>query len=304
MNLSDLRTRLTDLYGPAATNEESYYNRIINDAYKELAAITRWWWLEKETIVTTKAVATTITVDTTDGSTNLDFTATSTTLDDAYDGGWLHSGEHTYRIIDASDSVGEIVIDSDWIESSDSDASVSVWNDIFDLPSDYDDIIDVIPRSEPNYRPLRQITPQEMFAYGIDVYDNATEHANVYCIFRESDKSIYSRIRISPPPSLEVEYAVRYVAFPAAMSLDADIPLLPEKHHMALAYLSRLRLLKDRREDPDVIGNAEIDAQRALQRLWREQKRSGALTYRAGRKGIRKNPPLEFNVVDATSESP
>ncbi|MEA1909933.1 MAG: hypothetical protein U9M89_02850 [Patescibacteria group bacterium] len=303
MNLSELRTRMGDLYGPVATSEESYYNRVINDSYQELASITRWWWLETQYVFTTLGYAQEIEVDATDDSDTLT-PAVSATMTTDYDGGWLKTGEHTYRIIDASDSNGDIELDADWIEDTDSDATAYIWNDIFNMPTDFDDVISVSPRSNPDRRLLRQVAPEVIDALGPDVYSSAVEHASSFCVFREADKSTVSKIRINPPPSEEIDYIVKYIAFPATLSNDTDSPLLPTKHHGVLASMAKLRLVKERREDADVVQNYEIEAQRGLQRLWREQNRSRGVSHRFGRRGGVDKKHMFYRPQNVSSTSP
>jgi hypothetical protein len=307
MNLEAIRTRLEDLYGPTDTVEEEYYDRLINDAYKDLCAITNWWFLEKQTIIRTSGYKQTIEVDATLASTAL--TPASSALlgtgdSDNYDGGWLKTGNHVYRILTTDNSIGDIILDAAWIEASDSDASVDIWNDIFDLPTDFSEVISVIPRSLPGHKPLRQVDPLSIDAETVETGFNATEHAEKFCIFKETDKDTSYKIRIYPPPDQEVEYVIKYIALPDDLASSADEALLPEKFHSVLSDFARLRLVKDRREDPDVIQNCEIEAQKGLQRLWRGQKRSSGISRKFGKKGSQKAQYMPFRPVNVNSESP
>lgn len=310
MNLEGIRTRLEDLYGPAATDESSYYDRIINDAYKDLCAITDWWFLEKHAVITTSAYVRTVDVYVTNGSSTLEPSSSSGLFLDEYDNGWLSTGEHIYRILDASNSVGEIIIDSEWLEATaDSallglDAEVSIWQDTFDLPSDFDKVLGVYPRHQPGKMPLRQVDPIDLLAKTPDVSDEATEFARIFCVYRETDKTSRYRIRIYPPPSTEAEYLVRYIALPDDLTSSSDEAYLPEKYHSVLSDYSKLRLMKDRREDPDVIQNCEIEVQKGLRRMWKAQERSSSISYKFGRRGHHRAQRLDFKTVNVTTDSP
>lgn len=310
MNLEGIRTRLEDLYGPAATNEESYYDRIINDAYKDLCAITDWWFLEKHAIITTTGYVRDVEVYVTNGSTVLDPSSSSGLFIDDYDNGWLDSGTHIYRILNSSNSVGEIIIDSEWMEETAHsaflglDAEVTIWQDTYDLPTDFDRILSVQPRYLPAVMPLRQVTPTEMMAKTVDVSGNKSEYGKIFCVYRETDKTTRYRIRIYPPPSLEMEYVVRYIALPDDLTDSTDEAYLPERYHSVLSDCAKLRLVKDRREDPDVIQNCEIEVQKGLRRLWKAQDRSSGISYKFGRRGTKRTSTVRFKPTNVTSESP
>lgn len=310
MNLEGIRTRLEDLYGPAVTDEESYYDRVINDAYKDLCAITDWWFLEKHTVITTSAYVRTVEVYVTNGSNTLDPSSSSGLFLDEYDNGWLDSGEHIYRILDASNSVGEIIIDSEWLEETaasallDLDAEVTIWQDTFDLPTDFDRILGLYPRYLPGRMPIRQVDPIDILAETVDVSSEASEYANKCCIYRETDKTTRYRLRIHPPPSVEMEYVVRYIAVPDDLTDSSDEAYLPEKYHGVLSDYAKLRLMKDRREDADVIQNCEIEVQKGLRRLWKAQQRSSSISYKFGRRGQRRATRLDFKPTNVSSTSP
>lgn len=304
MTLSEIRTRLEDLYGPAATNETTYYNRLINDAYRELCGITTWWFLEKQTIIRTTGIAISVTVDATQDSDLLTPESFSAIDNEAYDGGWLATGNHVYRILEAHNSIGEVKLDSNWIEASNSAAEVNIWQDTYSLPTDFDEIREVIPRGLSAKRPLQHVTPGDMDAETVEIFRDATEFAHKFCIFRETDKDTNYKIRLYPPPDEEAEYVIKYIACPSDMSADSDIPLIPIKFHDAIVNTAKMKLLKDRREDAGVIRDFEIEAEKSLRRLWAAHKTQKGVFIKFGRTGIKQAGYMPYKPVNVTSESP
>jgi hypothetical protein len=259
--------------------------------------------LEKDTIITTGAYAREVQVDAIDGSASLS-PESSSLFDDDYDYGWLSDGDRIFRILNANNSLGEVQLDSEWIGSSEESANVYIWQDSYDLPTDFSEIIAVIPRALPGKKPLRQVPLENIDAETVEIYRKKCETAYKYCIFRETDKTTRYRLRIFPPPDREVEYVVKYYALPIDLDSSDSEPLLPEKHHTTLSDLARLRLVKERREDVDVIQNCEIEAQKGLVRLWKDQHRSKGITYQFGRRGSTRAKYLPFRPVNVNSDSP
>lgn len=303
MNLQAIRTRLEDLYGPTNTSELEYYDRLINDVYNELCSITTWWWLEREVVITTTGYAKSSTVSATNGSSVLTPDSSGEWLDD-YEQGWVSDGSRVYRILDSSNSIGDIKLDSDWIGDTDTEASVNFWRDIFQLPTDFSDLVSVLPRSYPGKKPLQVVSPHQIDAETPQIYHQATEHAIKCCVYRETDKDVYYHLRIYPPPDQEVEYVVRYICLPSDLSSSDDEALIPSRYHNVISDMAKLKLLKDRREDPDVIQNAEIEAQKGLSRLWKAQKRSKAQTWVFGKRMTKHARMLSYKPVNVNSESP
>ena len=232
MNLSDIRTRLQDVYGSSLSSEEAFLDRIINDAYMKLCAMSDWWWLEDEWIARFEAHVKDITVTATQNSSSL---TSSSTLEAAYDEGFLWSGEHLYRINSISQTT--ITIDAQWIESSGS-YEVTVWNDMITLPTDCDRVVEVLCRNAPKYRPLRMVDLGDIELYGPNVSKHKRKIADRFAVFKEVGRDTGLRMRIFPPPYELAEYVLRYRVNPSELSTDTDVPLLPEKYHRTLCVLA------------------------------------------------------------------
>jgi len=55
MQLSEIRQRLSDLYGSSRYEDVAFLNRCINDAYRKLCHFGNWWWLQDVTSLTFQA---------------------------------------------------------------------------------------------------------------------------------------------------------------------------------------------------------------------------------------------------------
>jgi len=267
MNLSDIRTRLSDVYGSDLSSDQPFLNRVINDAYMKLCSMCDWWWLENEWIARFEAYVKSITVSATEGSASL---TASSSLDSAYEGGFLWSGEHLYRMDSVSGT--SITIDADWIEDSGS-YSVTVWNDTLTLPSNCDRVVEVLCRNAPNRKPLRMVDLSDIELYGPNVSKHKRKIADRFAIYK---RSTTLKIRIFPPPYELAEYVVRYRVIPSELSNDSDVPLLPEKYHRMLCELAIADLLTIEREDADLIAVWQEKARMGMSRMIAEQHQRGA----------------------------
>ena len=269
MNLGEIRTRLTDVYGSTLSSEEDFLNRIINDAYMKLCVLSDWWWLEDEWAARFSAYVTDISVTATKGSGSV---TSSTTLDSAYDEGWLWTGEHLYRINSISGTT--ISLDAEWIEDSGS-YTVTVWNDMLDLPSDCDRVVEILCRNAPNRKPLRQVDIADIEAFGPNVSRYRKEIADRFAIFKELGRTTSQRIRIFPPPSEVAEYGIRYRILPSELTSDSSEPIMPSKYHRMLCELAIADLLTIEREDPDLIAVWQNKASLGMSRMMAEQHQRG-----------------------------
>lgn len=301
MDLSDIKLRMQDVYGSPLTAEDALYTRLINDAYRSLAAMSTWWWLKKKSIIRVSP-ATSSTMTATLGTTTLT-PASGEQISTDYTDGYLYSGGHTYRITTIlATTPYTVTLDAEWIEASGS-YDMEVWKDTYELPSDFSYAMAVTVRSDPNHLPLRFISEEEMDSHGMERYSGAIEQASVCCVRKDLQIGTSMLLQIYPVPSEECEYLVTYYANITELSSDSDEPDLPVRFHDVLANLAIAKMLKMDREDADVIAHWDTEARLGMARLLEEQGRMEPTTYRFGRRGYTKEAPIKFKTVNVTSES-
>jgi hypothetical protein len=282
MQLSEIRTRLADVYGSTLNSENAFYNRVINDVYFKLCSLKDWWWLETDGVIrTTPIVETGLTASVTQD--NADIT-TSSALDASYKYGWASSGTHVYRISNIVTTT--VTLDATWIEDTDAAQAMTFWNDMFLLPADCKDILEMTIRYYPNDKPLARVEPVEIERHGLDLSAMGGEWGQMYALIRDtalSETQLFARI--FPPPTVELEYSIRYMAQPTALSADADVPLVPVEHHDALVELAIVRALEIDQRPTDHIQHWQGEARFSLRKMLRAQdERQGSL-QQVGMKG-------------------
>jgi len=286
MNLSDYRTRLQDFYGSNLADDDAFLNRIINDSYRELAAIADWWWLESSELLRFEAPMTALTVVAAVGTADIVPSGTAY-VGTAYTLGWAATGDRTFRVsaIDAA-SPYTITLDGDWPDAS-ATTTVQLWNDMLTLSSDCDWPVAISPRNDPNNLLLRQVDQAQIESYGANLSGKEQEIAREFAFFREPTYTSSSvRIRIFPPPDEIAEYQCRYRAFAAEMANDTASTLLPTKHEMTLVNLATMKLAKIRREDPDIIAYYADEYNRSLAAMLEDQNRLGSTDARVKLRGL------------------
>lgn len=300
MQLSDIRTRLTDVYGNTLTSESTFYNRVINDAYVKLCAMTDWWWLEDYCVLRFNAPMVT----------EHDFTCTVTSsvisasgtamLGAEYLYGWISVGSHCYRITGVTTAASTMTLDALFMDPT-TVYSCTFWNDTLTLPTAFDHVVSLAPRRDPNYRPLRQISLEEIEKRGPNLEGSECECGEAYAIYRETSfTKTAARIRIYPPPDSTAEYAMRYIQCASVLSADSDVPLLPPKFHSVLVDLSRLELMKVTGANPDEISAWEGETSKGLMQIMKEQMRKGNVLRQFGRFGTQKQVSLPFKMTNYT----
>ncbi len=296
MNLSQIRERLQDLYGSTLVSDDTFYDRIINDSYRDLAALGDWWWLESHEILRFSAPVTAITVVASADATTLDAAPSADALGTAYSYGWLSTDDYTYRLEGVSTSA--YAIDAAWIGGS-ATSTVQIWNDMLTLPSDFDHIISLAPRNEPSRKPLSHVEYEDIEAFGHDVASFQAEVADRFAVFR--DTAYFSadfRLRIFPPPDQVAEYLCRYILSPGEMTTATATTLIPGKHEGTLVALSRLNLARICREDSDVIQSLAADVADGVSRMIRDQRARGGMKVRMKLRGTIERIPQMFRLVN------
>jgi hypothetical protein len=304
--LSDIRTRLQDLYGNTLSSEDTFYNRIINDAYQKLCALADWWWLEDYTVLRFSAPVTTENFDCTIATADIVSSAAADTVTTAMVTGWAVTGNHTYRIttIDSASHPQTITLDANFIEAS-TVYAMKFWNDTITLPTAFDHAVQVVPRKDPNTKPLRHVDLAEIEGYGPDLSAQETDIAQVYSIYKEATiDADQFRMRIFPPPDVTAEYVLRFVQTPVNMANDADEPALPLKHQSVIADMARLELLKVTGANQDEIQTWEGEALKGLQRMFADQVKKGNMQRAFGRRGSADTKTIPWKLTNYTVGDP
>lgn len=299
MTLSDYRTRLTDLSGVDLNLNEDRLNRIVNDAYLELAAAADWWWLETYEVLRFSAPVTTKSFVCNVGTADMTPLATADQVTTAYVFGWAATGEHTYRISAVATATPyALTLDAKWIEASGTYA-IALWNDALPIATACDIPVALLPRNDPNTTPPRFTTQREIETHGPDVSDYATEIANMYTTYREPIyRSSQLALRVFPPPDEVCEYVFRYKQTATAMGDDTATTLIPPKFENCLIAAAQLKYLKLNREDPDLISNFELEFQKALMIMRQTQNRSSSIIRRMGRRGTTHEERMLFKLTN------
>jgi len=302
VNLSDFRTRLTDLSGIDLNLNEDRLNRICNDAYLELCAAADWWWLETHELLRFNAPATTKSFVAALGTAEITPAATADQVPADYAFGWAVTGEHAYRLSAvATASPFALTLDSNWIEASGTYA-IALWNDTVPLSATCDRPVALIPRGDPNTIPLRLVPMKEIEIFGPDVADYAADIATIYSVYREPVfRSAQMALRIYPPPSEITEYVFRYKQTGTAMADDTATTLLPPKYENCLVAAAQLKYLKLNREDMDLISQFELEYQKAFMRLRGAQSRTNSVVRSMGKRGVLTEASIAFKLTGTES---
>jgi len=301
VTLTEIITRLQDVYGNTLASNDAYYTRVINDAYIKLCGLTEWWWLENDQVLLANQPATSFTATATLGTATVTPSATIATVYGARC--WVEAPDRVYRANTVSAGLS-ITLDSNWIETTTTAVSLNIWGDTFVLPTDFDTAIGVSCRGDPNHKPLRQVALEDIESFGPNISDKACEFADRFAVYRDPDSTATSKtflMRIFPPPDETNEYLLRYRQCPATLSAAADIPFLPPRFHHVLVDMSKLILFKNEGEDADRVNMLELDVNRGVQMLMRQNNAKGNIQYRFGRRGLAEsNMTQEFKFLNTT----
>lgn len=299
MNLAEIRQTLIDIYGNTLTSSESYYNRVINTAYRKIAGLADWWWLEGSTVLTCHAPHGSFLCTAVQDDADITSVVGSTTahsFTSAYTPpAWFETGDRIFEITAADATAGTLTLDSAWVDASSTAQSFTMWKDTYELPADCLKVLGVVPRGSPNTMPLRQILPEDLDAHGFLIGQYNTDIADRFCVFHDGSNDFY--IRVYPPPRKKAEYLVRYFREVTALVLDADEPLLPTNHHPLLVDQAKVELLKNEGEEAVRVQQFESEAAQGMARLYREQSRRANALHRFGRRQtVLSAPPLPFSM--------
>lgn len=288
MTLAEIITRLQDVYGNTLSSSDAYYTRVVNDAYFKICAMSEWWWLESDRIILANAPATSIVASATLGSVAMHLSAAVPTTYGLNT--WIEAPGRMYRVVTVS-GVADMTftLDTPWVEATSTELPVNIWGDTFVLSTSFDNPVSLVPRHHTSYKPLVQVMLSDIEAFGINIFDHATEVADRYCIYANPDDTGPSKtylLRIFPPPSEVTEYLFRYRMCPATLSAATDIPYLPERYHHVLVDMAKVELFKNEGEDADRIQLAEEEAMKGMSMIMRQNSQRGQINRRAGRRGL------------------
>ena len=304
--LSDIRTRLQDLYGNTLSSEDTFYNRIINDAYHKLCALAEWWWLEDYTILRFDAPVTAENFDCTLGTAEIVSSAAGDAVSANYANGWCFTGEHTYRVLsmDATAHTQTITLDANFIEAS-TVYACQFWNDTITLPTAFDHAVQLAPRKDPNHKPLRHVDLAEIEKYGPDLSSQEVEIAQTYSVYKEATiDADQFRLRIFPPPDETAEYALRFIQTPIDLANDTATSAVPLKHESVICDMARLELMKVTGAAGDEIQTWEGEALKGLQRMFSDQHKRGNVQKTFGRRGTKATDFIPYKMVNFTAGDP
>lgn len=303
MNLGEIITRLEDVYGNTLTSSDAYYTRVVNDAYVKLCGIADWWWLEAESDLTLNAVVRNYTITATSGANTATF---STALPGAYGPrSWIKSDcGIIYRVATVLSSTS-VQLESNWQSTTTTAESITIWGDSAQMNTNFEYPLSVSAYDDQNLKPLRQVSLASLEAFGANTSEYATEIPDRFAVYMDKSKlsteAKTQLLRYFPPAKLRTagytRLLIRYRLAPPLLTSTLEIPYLPLKYHSILVDMAKLELFKNEGEDPDRINLFELEVQKGIQMLIRNNSQKGKIERRFHRRGIRDagtNIPVTF----------
>jgi hypothetical protein len=235
MTFATLRARVAGEVGLDTTNDATVLNAWINAAYKHVLGLFRWPWLLKNSIIQTVADITTGTVSINSGSTALTFSsAPSVSVANQYMIQFTATSDDWYLISSHTASSTSATLANAFVGAANiSGASYICRKVYYSCPTDCDGIIDLRQA-----RTDIQLTPIDIRTFDRYLPDpSATAEPSVFAM-AGYDSSKNWQFTLYPTPTSVMNLQLRYYQMPADMSSDSDTPLLPEKFHDALVFLS------------------------------------------------------------------
>lgn len=251
--------------------------RLVNMVYlDEVIPAKRWRWLEKDTKVMHDAYY----ADNTNYATVTN-DSTTVTLNNAPNAslgsfkGYLFAVDgfpEVYRITAHTAGGTSVTIDAGYLGTTTATAGFKIWKDKIDLPINCRETIDVWHARHPSKmkgvgtQELRTIINQDPKAEGYPAYFNQTD-------FYDPTESVeveatrYRQLEIYPSITLTpVTINVKYVEEVAALSADADEPVLPINDRAVLVYGTLMHAWTVIGRDPEM---AQIEASKFNAKLGR-----------------------------------
>ena len=213
---------------------------LVNEVYRDIALMADWWWLVKRQIIATADDISTGTVSVTNNSTSITFSSAPTpSVADRFllvAGNAIDSGAR-YRIATHTAAAAAATLDGVYTGATDTVAGYKVYQDSYDLATDFDRPLFIRRYGFPN--PMDKISPSEMAT--LKNFDESTGKPQVYAIYDwettgQPSATSEQQLILHPYPDaiyrIEVEYR---------RTLDTELsgsstPLIPDDYRQILIY--------------------------------------------------------------------
>lgn len=235
MTFATLRSRVAGETGLDPTTDATILNAWINTSYKNILGSFRWPWLLKNSIIQTVADITTGTVSINAGSTAGTFSSAPTaSVANQYMIQFTATSNDWYLISAHTGSSTSFTLANAFVGSGNISGAAYICRKVYySFPSDCDGIIDIRQAITKSY-----LTPVDVRTFDRYLPDpTATAEPQVFAL-AGYDSSKNWQMTLYPTPTSVMNLQLRYYQMPADMSSDSDTPLLPEKFHDLIVFLS------------------------------------------------------------------
>lgn len=239
MTFLEIRQRIAELMGMSSIDRtpddnatmEDKLKAWVNARYKSLAAKESWNWLISDSIVQTVPDITTGTVTATTDSTTITFTSAPTSSVTGYfiqfsdSGDWYEIASHTAASTSAE-------LDVPYLGTTSSTLTYILRKVYYLLPADTGKILNISQHRVWNTA-LKYIPARLLDQYL--AYRQTTNRPRFYSIIGTNSDRQY-KMELFPVPSVRMNLNVRRYKIITELSLDADIPIIPEAYHEILVW--------------------------------------------------------------------
>jgi hypothetical protein len=216
------------------TTELTKVKRIINEVYRDLLFAEDWAFLVKRYVFNTASDFTHGTITVTSGSTAFTMTNIATSLGSFVDrklhvsGGSPDSGAF-YRIATHTADLATGLLDAAYTSDSTTGAAFHIYQDIYDLPSDFFSLVD-LTRAGSSVGP-HPVGPREMLQMkAADVTVGRPQRYSVFDYATTGDPTTVRQLWVHPYPDNTYRVEVFYRRSATDLSSDDDVPALPEEY--------------------------------------------------------------------------
>ncbi len=239
MTFLQIRQRIAELMGMSSIDRtpddnatmEDKLKAWVNARYKVLAAKESWNWMVKDSIIQTVPDITTGTVTATTDSTTITFTSGPTTSVAGYfiqfsdTSDWYEIDTHT-----AASPTAELTVP--YLGTTSSTLTYILRKAYYLLPSDTGKILNVSQHRVWNttltYVPTRLLDRYSTIR-------QSSDRPRFYSIIGLNEDRQY-KMEIFPTPNVRMNLNVRRYQVITEMTLDADVPVIPEAYHEILVW--------------------------------------------------------------------
>ena len=217
----------------ADTTTLARIKQIVNDVYRDICLHEDWYWLVKRHVLVTATAYTTGTITVTTGSTAFTFSDAPTDLG-TFVGRKLHvsgttpDGIATYRITAHTADSATGLLDVEYANTGTSTATFHVWQDEYDLPTDFLSLVDA---QRYGYElPARAVGPRDMLTMkGRSTMEGKPQAYTVLDFETSGDPTTERQLWIHPNPDRPYRVEVYYRRQATEMGSAEDIPAMPEE---------------------------------------------------------------------------